>query len=312
MTKAGNTGIEVWLSVYVWLMQDGSGRHVKTYEILLQEKEFQRGPWKQDNVETEANIVIAGTLLLNESVDCFTKSASLLLPNSPLWLLWFKLFQCCATKPSFVSMVVIVSVLVALCHDMQWQHWCQDSIILNVETSYFSGGIILLFLLLVWVSWTITGQPHIKQRLHPQSVAEISRHSVFLGDRIRQCETLSESRHKDTDQYQPHITSAPSLPVFRSRLKTHLFRSCFPWLHLLFFVVHVKWLVIIGHVNRSFYFYLLTISKIDAASHDKQCETASHLFQHFSPLVHMTRYQFIQRRLLCFCANFSLESIHRV
>jgi len=54
----------------------------------------------------------------------------------------------------------------------------------------------------------------------------------------------------------PHVTSAPSLPVFRSRLETHLFRRCFPWLHLLFFVVPVKWLVIIGHVNRSF--YLLT------------------------------------------------------
>ena len=58
----------------------------------------------------------------------------------------------------------------------------------------------------------------------------------------------------------PHLTSAPSLPVFRSRLKMHLFRRCFLWLHLLFFIVPVKWLVIIGHVNRSFYLltYLLT------------------------------------------------------
>ena len=39
-----------------------------------------------------------------------------------------------------------------------------------------------------------------KQRLHPQSVADISRHSVLSGDRIRQCETSSGSRHKDTDQ----------------------------------------------------------------------------------------------------------------
>jgi len=37
-----------------------------------------------------------------------------------------------------------------------------------------------------------------KQRLHPQSLAEISRHSVLSGDRIRQCETSSGSRHKDT------------------------------------------------------------------------------------------------------------------
>ena len=29
----------------------------------------------------------------------------------------------------------------------------------------------------------------------------------------------------------PHVTSAQSLPVFRSRLKTHLFRRSFPWLY---------------------------------------------------------------------------------
>jgi len=56
----------IYRAVSVWLTQDGSGRHVKTYEILLQDKEFQRGPWKQDNVETEANIVIAGMFLQPE------------------------------------------------------------------------------------------------------------------------------------------------------------------------------------------------------------------------------------------------------
>ena len=44
-------------------------------------------------------------------------------------------------------------------------------------------------------NWSAT-----KQHLHPQSVAKISRHSVLSGDRIRQCGTLSGSRHKDTDQ----------------------------------------------------------------------------------------------------------------
>jgi len=44
-------------------------------------------------------------------------------------------------------------------------------------------------------NWSAT-----KQRLHPQSVAEISRHSVLSADRIQQCETSSGSRHKDTDQ----------------------------------------------------------------------------------------------------------------
>ena len=41
-------------------------------------------------------------------------------------------------------------------------------------------------------NWSAT-----KQRLHPQIVAEISHHSVLSGDRIRQCETSSGSRHKD-------------------------------------------------------------------------------------------------------------------
>jgi len=47
----------------------------------------------------------------------------------------------------------------------------------------------------IYHNWSAT-----KQRRHPQSVAEISRHSVLSGDRIRQCETSSGSRHKDTDQ----------------------------------------------------------------------------------------------------------------
>ncbi|XP_041365594.1 DNA damage-binding protein 1-like isoform X2 [Gigantopelta aegis] len=50
--------------------QDQHGRHVKTYEISLREKEFQKGPWKQDNVETEACMVIAdpigGALIIGQ------------------------------------------------------------------------------------------------------------------------------------------------------------------------------------------------------------------------------------------------------
>jgi len=43
-------------------------------------------------------------------------------------------------------------------------------------------------------NWSAT-----KQRLHPQSVADISRHSVLSGDRIRQCQTLSVPL-KETDK----------------------------------------------------------------------------------------------------------------
>ncbi|XP_035674429.1 DNA damage-binding protein 1-like isoform X1 [Branchiostoma floridae] len=43
----------------VFVYQDPHGRHVKTYEISVRDKEFSKGPWKQDNVETEASMVIA-------------------------------------------------------------------------------------------------------------------------------------------------------------------------------------------------------------------------------------------------------------
>ena len=52
-----------------------------------------------------------------------------------------------------------------------------------------------------------------------------------------------------------HVTSAQSLPVFRSCLKTHLFRRCFPWLYCRAREVTL--------VNRCFYLlrstYLLTL-----------------------------------------------------
>uniref|UniRef100_A0A6Q2XXS3 DNA damage-binding protein 1 n=1 Tax=Esox lucius TaxID=8010 RepID=A0A6Q2XXS3_ESOLU len=38
--------------------KDPQGRHVKTYEVSLREKEFNKGPWKQENVEAEASMVI--------------------------------------------------------------------------------------------------------------------------------------------------------------------------------------------------------------------------------------------------------------
>jgi len=54
-----------------------------------------------------------------------------------------------------------------------------------------------------------------KRRLHPHSVAAISRHSVLSGDRIRQCETSSGSRHKDTDQCKSrHFLQAWQCPCY--------------------------------------------------------------------------------------------------
>ena len=42
----------------VLIHQDVNGRHVKTHEISLKDKEFVKVAWKQDNVEREANILI--------------------------------------------------------------------------------------------------------------------------------------------------------------------------------------------------------------------------------------------------------------
>ena len=50
-------------------------------------------------------------------------------------------------------------------------------------------------------NWSAT-----KQRPHPQSVAEISRHSVLSGDRIRQCETVSLSGCKYSHNGFPDVS----------------------------------------------------------------------------------------------------------
>uniref|UniRef100_A0A8C1IIK9 DNA damage-binding protein 1 n=1 Tax=Cyprinus carpio TaxID=7962 RepID=A0A8C1IIK9_CYPCA len=43
-----------------FIYQDPQGRHVQTYEVSLREKEFNKGPWEQENVEAEASMVIPG------------------------------------------------------------------------------------------------------------------------------------------------------------------------------------------------------------------------------------------------------------
>nr|CAG4640606.1 EOG090X00HD [Eulimnadia texana] len=56
----------------VLIHQDSLGRHVKTHEISLREKEFVKNPWKQENVETEASLLIpvpepsAGVLIIGQ------------------------------------------------------------------------------------------------------------------------------------------------------------------------------------------------------------------------------------------------------
>ena len=53
-------------------------------------------------------------------------------------------------------------------------------------------------------NWSAT-----KQRLHPQSVAEISRHSVLSGDRIRQCETSAQKIELNQARSKPDPVNCP-------------------------------------------------------------------------------------------------------
>lgn len=43
----------------ILIHQDINGRHIKTHEINLRDKEFMKIAWKQDNVETEATMLIS-------------------------------------------------------------------------------------------------------------------------------------------------------------------------------------------------------------------------------------------------------------
>ena len=59
-----------------------------------------------------------------------------------------------------------------------------------------------------------------KQRLHPQSVADISRHSVLSEDRIQQCETSSGSRHTRTQISvckSPFPSAGTAVSLFRAK-----------------------------------------------------------------------------------------------
>ena len=78
-------------------------------------------------------------------------------------------------------------------------------------------------------NWSAT-----KQNLHPQSVAEISRHSVLSGDRIRQCGTSSGRRTGHASQtivvYPP--TGSTAYEREMSTPPTVLRSTALPYLYL--------------------------------------------------------------------------------
>lgn len=81
-------GFDVPTVIFVY--QDTHGRHLKTYGISLREKEFIRGPWKQDNVELEACMVISvpspieGALIIGQESITYHKGETYLAVAPPL------------------------------------------------------------------------------------------------------------------------------------------------------------------------------------------------------------------------------------
>lgn len=60
----------------ILIHQDAHGRHVKSYEINLREKEFHKGPWQQDNVENEAFMLQPGITSITFQFNSIATSCS--------------------------------------------------------------------------------------------------------------------------------------------------------------------------------------------------------------------------------------------
>ena len=65
----------------------------------------------------------------------------------------------------------------------QWHH--SIACLATITAEHYKINTSFSRMRVIYHNWSAT-----KQRPHPQSVAEISRHSVLSGDRIRQCETM--------------------------------------------------------------------------------------------------------------------------
>jgi len=91
---------------------------------------------------------------------------------------------------SYSPSIITIAVSLAISQIFSIKEWPDLEIWVWGRSSSFSSR-----MRFISHKWSAT-----KQRFHPQNVAEISRHSVLSGDRIRQCETSSGSCHKDTDQ----------------------------------------------------------------------------------------------------------------
>jgi len=147
------------------------------------------------------------------------------MPPSPFDVSWLqqRLPGCqpaCQWQPTFVGLAVHcwIAFLASRCRTKGIRNETHGRVQLHVDQTCESWGAALCYLpssktpvhmTAEYWHWRVTSSRMLVmnhnwsatiQHLHPQSVAEISRHSVLSGDRIRQCGTSSGSRHKNTDQ----------------------------------------------------------------------------------------------------------------
>ena len=86
----------------VLLHQDNNGRHVKTHEISLKDREFVKVPWKQDNVEAEASMLIPGKFIKQLFVYIFSLNRFLIWFHEKItfcsifssWTVWWMYYHC--------------------------------------------------------------------------------------------------------------------------------------------------------------------------------------------------------------------------
>ena len=128
-------------------------------------------------------------------------------------------------SPTYSSFSAFLLPAVQRCHNTTWHsQWnmpCTSiymhHVTLEYDISRLSVKLMAVTLLQplfsLWHKMTASIWRHCRTRL------------LIVGDRA-----FPVAAARIWNSIPQHITSAQSLPVFCSRLKTHLFRRCFPWL----------------------------------------------------------------------------------
>lgn len=93
--------------------QDMNGRHIKTHEINLRDKEFMKVAWKQDNVETEATMLIpvpspiGGAIVIGQESVVYHDGSSYVAVAPPIIKVCFNKFRVLLFQLSEISFIFV-------------------------------------------------------------------------------------------------------------------------------------------------------------------------------------------------------------